>query len=1055
MKHEYSDFFFPLRPLRKDPTIPHIIAFDTEDNGKGAPQNFLCGCIYEGTNPADQHVFWTREEMRAHIFKQHQFTTLAVAHNLAYDLWNIDYPENTAELIHAKSRLIGAVHHYGDKKQMRMLDTGNFFVGASIDSLGTQLGYKKLGCKCERHLFDPKTGICPECNMFSVHCLRDKEQHKLPDELKANMAEYCMRDAEICYRTMEKLVNLATKHKTRFKCFTAPSLAMRVFRSNFMNGKWLKRTMEINDIERLAYYGGRTEAYDYRMHPKLFAEDIRSSYPSAMMSKTFPDPTSVSRTRLSIEEALKHEGVSMVTVHVPDMHIPPLPYRREDGKLIFPIGTWTGVYTHPELKMAIKHGTQVLEIHESLIYTQTFEPFKQFVEAFYHLKDTSKGIDREFYKLLLNCFSEDTTILTTEGHKNIKDIKIGDTVYSINPTTLQTEIKSVINTFAYCYFGKMVHINSGKKIDMLVTPNHRMFMAGDNGNERYNFIQAKNITYHHFPKLTPISGQPDHIISLEKYVQPNEDIITNDGERLWSPPHAKYKRSGVKMEFTASDLLELGGWYVSEGNVNSDGIQIVQSLKRNPENCKIIEGLLDRLRIRYSVIKNKTAGTNIYRFYHRLLVNYLTDMYGEFSSTKIISPDIFKYDHSLLERLFIAMMRGDGCMATHSTKSSQTLKYTTKSLSLAKAFQRLCIHLGLLSRIHYEHCNDKRFPSFVYRVFIYRIENFKVTKHRGHANVVQNNSPMVYCIEVADNHTVIAGRNGTMHVTGQSLSGKWGEKRSQSIRGNINDPHTASLLCNCLPPNTSYPGTNMCQRCTRPILEISQGVEIVDGWISINGCRQIDPKSAFPVLIAYITAYGRIKLFEERLQYGNKNNTIIYGDTDSCMSIDAPPIEVGPNLGQWERITYEHFIAFAPKHYEFLWKNLADGKRMAGSMKLKGVPRSAKTIYECFRGHQTEEQLLPPDQRCPICGVPFTSDNKKRIFERPVRMSEAIRRHLPPNIWIEVTKRITHTDDKRIRKQDGTSNPIKVTAKQYSAFTELLEPEFIIPETQPHSNIPL
>jgi hypothetical protein len=701
----FKDHFFPLKPMVKPPAMPHIIAFDTEDNSLGAPHNFICGCVYEGADPIQQYVFWNRDAMRKHIFDERRYATIGVAHNLAYDLWNIDYPENTCELINGKSKLIGATYKYGKRQQMRFLDTGNFFIGASIHSLGEQLGYQKIGCKCEQHDFNDN-GICPTCGMFSVHYLKNKRQCEIQDDTRQIIAEYCMRDAEICYRTMKKIIDMTYMYKTRFKCFTAASLAMRIFRTNFMKGRWKKRSMKINDIERLSYYGGRTEAFDYRMHESVFAEDIRSSYPSAMMKFTYPYPVNPIRVIYTLDEALKHEGISLVTVRVPlDMHIPPLPYRREDGRLLFPVGTWTAAFTHPEIKMAIKHGVEILEIHESLIYSNTFSPFKDFVGTFYKLKDSTKGIEREFYKLLLNCFSDDTTILTKDGHKNIKDVKTGDLVYSMNPSTLETEFKPVVNTFSYCYFGDMVHINSGKKIDMLVTPNHKMFMQPDNQPaKKFDFIEAKDITYHHFPSINPISGISPNTISLDKYVRNDESILDPSGQHLWSPPHAKHKKAGVPMIFKTADMLELAGWYISEGCIVQNGITISQSMSANKKNCHNIEELLMRMGLRYQSHSSKHNVIS-YTIFHRLIQEFMLENFGRYSEGVYIASSIFEYDSSLLHHLFISMMKGDGCLSTKSDKSSQTLKYTTKSYQLAKDFQRLCIHLGLLSRVHYEHHN--------------------------------------------------------------------------------------------------------------------------------------------------------------------------------------------------------------------------------------------------------------------------------------------------------------------------------------------------------------
>jgi len=695
----FRDRFFPLKPLKSSEKPIRIMAFDTEDNGTGVGTNFICGCVYEGPDPKDQHVFWSRRTMRNHIFSQHRYSTVAVAHNLRYDLDNIDYPEKTAERLTVKTRLIGAVYHYGKKMQMRMLDTGNFFVGASIDSLGKQLSidnpgrFDKLGCKC----FDPShpgknwsnfndEGICRECQMFCVHYLKNKNPYSIPQKVRSHIEEYCMRDAEICYITIKKIMQMTMEHKTRFKSFTAPSLACRIFRTKHMPGSWHKRHILINDMERLAYYGGRTEVFDYRYFEHINAEDIRSSYPKAMHDGIFPFPSNFEIRNLPIGTALEDEGISLVRVRVPHMNIPPLPYRHSDGKLIFPTGEWTAAYTHPEIRMALRHGVEILACHESMIYPDTFEPFKGYVSEFYHKKDTTSGIEREFYKLLLN-----------------------------------------------------------------------------------------------------------------------------------------------------------------------------------------------------------------------------------------------------------------------------------------------------------------------------------------------------------------------------GLSGKWGEKRISSITLKADDPKLADLLCQCDKhhPDTyepePIPGTNMCNACDKPIIEFSH-IETDNGYTSVIGCRQPDPKNAFPILIAYITAYGRIKLFEDRLMNGNKGDTIVYADTDSTMSDHIYNLNTGPALGDWECQTYEGFIAFAPKYYDFGYKEYEkDGKlmRTKGNLKLKGIPKRHEIVYDCpfcLNGWETpEEVFLTNGGFCCNCYAKLSEDDKRYKFERPLKTSEAERRHMNPNTWIIVKKHISKIDSKRTKNNDGTSTPLHINGSDYQSFTDLLK----------------
>lgn len=376
----FRQFLFP---LRKSVFIrpKKIIAFDTEDNGSGPPGNFLCASFYDGE---DAFTFTKRDDAREFLFRKRKYPVTFFAHHLEYDLMNLDYPEGTATLIPLKSRLIGAEYKYGNNNKVQFMDTGNFFVGKSIKELGSMLGFPKIE--------------------FEINRIKGKQPSEIPVPTWAEMVEYCERDAKICWLTANKLQELASKNNTRLNSFTAPSLAMRIFRTNYMGDKWRKRSMEINDFERLGYYGGRTEVFDYNLQPHIFYEDIKSSYPTAMKYKVYPVPSSWSIVRYQDwNDVMNIEGISLVTVQVPNMHIPPLPYRRgDDGKLIFPVGTWTAAYTHPELRMAIKYGVKILKVHESILYGKTFKPFVEYIDYFYKMKDETEGIERDFYKLMLN-----------------------------------------------------------------------------------------------------------------------------------------------------------------------------------------------------------------------------------------------------------------------------------------------------------------------------------------------------------------------------------------------------------------------------------------------------------------------------------------------------------------------------------------------------------------------------------------------------------------------------------------------------------------------------
>jgi DNA polymerase elongation subunit (family B) len=83
-------------------------------------------------------------------------------------------------------------------------------------------------------------------------------------------------------------------------------------------------------------------------------------------------------------------------------------------------------------------------------------------------------------KVFLNaCFSGDTFLVTPTGIRNVKEMKIGDEVVSLNPKTRGIEIDKVVEVQAFPYRGKMLHFEDRRFLDLLVTPNHR-FLTQDN-----------------------------------------------------------------------------------------------------------------------------------------------------------------------------------------------------------------------------------------------------------------------------------------------------------------------------------------------------------------------------------------------------------------------------------------------------------------------------------------------------------------------------------------------------------------------------------------------
>lgn len=338
-----------------------MIAFDTEDNGKGKVTliNFYDGKEHytiDYKNFKNQYEFKKAAVQYISIQKERVF----VAHNIEYDLVNIFYPY-FIDLIsfYYSGRLIYARLNHSKKK---FIDTFNFTF-TSLKQIGHEIGLEKIDTD----------------DFYNI--------------------EYCRRDTEIVYKfltqfedTIKKQFDLPIKN-------TIAGTAFNLYCTHFLEEPVLnKNTME--EI-LLAYYGGRTECFVVGdIDRPIYQVDVNSMYPYVML-KNFPlDEYSESVGPLSnifiAEVKLKIKN---------NVDIPILPKR--DGLLFFPTGEFQTWVTSIELQTAVR-----FKMIESCTYIRTFNFFNKgkiftnFVKYFYKKREEYKKEKNDFmsnfYKRFLN-----------------------------------------------------------------------------------------------------------------------------------------------------------------------------------------------------------------------------------------------------------------------------------------------------------------------------------------------------------------------------------------------------------------------------------------------------------------------------------------------------------------------------------------------------------------------------------------------------------------------------------------------------------------------------
>jgi len=214
--------------------------------------------------------------------------------------------------------------------------------------------------------------------------------------------KYCGNDCISLYEIL-KTFNETMRNVQGCIGYTIASTALSTYRYRFMPTNF-ETYHAFNQYFRQAYYGGRTEIFN--MHARdsdkpFYYYDINSLYPHVMHDYEYPISRPTKTVYQDISECEGKCGLMLCDVVTPpDLNIPVLPFHRDDGRLIFPLGNWRGLYEYSFVEKALKYGYDVKAVRAWEFDSKPI--FKEFTEHFYELKKQSSGAEQEIYKLLLN-----------------------------------------------------------------------------------------------------------------------------------------------------------------------------------------------------------------------------------------------------------------------------------------------------------------------------------------------------------------------------------------------------------------------------------------------------------------------------------------------------------------------------------------------------------------------------------------------------------------------------------------------------------------------------
>lgn len=215
---------------------------------------------------------------------------------------------------------------------------------------------------------------------------------KLETESMATDREYVERDVDIIDAAMQYVWTFAAEMGLEHVPPTMGSLGVNLWR--LWGGETIHHS---NVITRDSIYGGRVELFKCNNEcGQVRYTDINSLYPT-MMCKEFPGELE------DTGKELKRFGIAQVTMEIPECEIAVLPWRNPDGKIYYPWGKFTGVWTIAEIRAAEQRGGKILEVHDVLSTDESITPYRRYMEKVYAIRKASKSkTEKNLFKLLMN-----------------------------------------------------------------------------------------------------------------------------------------------------------------------------------------------------------------------------------------------------------------------------------------------------------------------------------------------------------------------------------------------------------------------------------------------------------------------------------------------------------------------------------------------------------------------------------------------------------------------------------------------------------------------------
>jgi len=299
--------------------------------------------------------------------------------------------------------------------------------------------------------------------------------------------------------------------------------------------------------------------------------------------------------------------------------------------------------------------------------------------------------DLMLYDKIRECFSIDSEIMTERGFKTYDEIKEDDRLATFNPATGIMEFQPYTARIKRRHDGDMCHFH-GKKVDVLVTPNHRMWLAQSRshggGYHDFGIIEAQDVKKGYFYKLRCVA-----------------DWVGKELKTI----------SVLGHEMPAETYMRILGHLVAEGCIhykNINNYKYKVGISQNLDQNELIFGHICQSMVDLARFCGKHLGTYDHRNTKGFSVNKPSEMrnwtisskelaahfaaeIGTNSHDKHLPRWVFDLSPRLLRILLDAATEGDGTVKSSKYGTESVgIRYTTVSKQLADDIQEIAFRCG-------------------------------------------------------------------------------------------------------------------------------------------------------------------------------------------------------------------------------------------------------------------------------------------------------------------------------------------------------------------------